>query len=200
MQDLDSKLEFPSTLDSNFFAIFSKGGIVLWYLQNSTIDLKKSINSLIKDVIIQQKQGSTYQINSTTLIYKLDNYYDLVFVAAYQEILKLSYVDKFLTDIQLEFRDRYKNDLIDTRYTNMNFTSFQDYFKNLLNKFIKEGRTRKIVQMKTFDESAKSKKNVSSLIFGSKVSFKENGYTVPNILKIPKKVPRKFVKKAKTVK
>jgi signal recognition particle receptor subunit alpha len=32
-------------------------------------------------------------------------------VVAYQKILQLSYVDKFLNDIHLEFRDAYKNEL-----------------------------------------------------------------------------------------
>ena len=30
---------------------------------------------------------------------------------AYQKILMLSYVDKFLNDIQMEFRNKYKDDL-----------------------------------------------------------------------------------------
>lgn len=43
------------------------------------------------------------------LKYKLDNEFELVFVVAYQKILQLAYIDKFLDDIQLEFRDKYKN-------------------------------------------------------------------------------------------
>jgi len=37
-------------------------------------------------------------------------------VIAFQKILQLSYVDKFLDDIQLEFRDKYKNDLARKNY------------------------------------------------------------------------------------
>lgn len=40
--------------------------------------------------------------------FRMDNEFDLVFVTAYQKILQLSYVDKFLDDIQLEFRDKYR--------------------------------------------------------------------------------------------
>lgn len=32
-------------------------------------------------------------------------------MVAYQKILQLAYVDKFLSDVHLEFRDKYKNDL-----------------------------------------------------------------------------------------
>lgn len=51
-----------------------------------------------------------------TLKYKLDNEFELVFVVAFQKILQLSYVDKFLNDIHLEFRDKYKEDLRHGRY------------------------------------------------------------------------------------
>lgn len=34
-----------------------------------------------------------------------------MFVVAYQRILQLSYIDKFLNDVHLEFRDKYKNEL-----------------------------------------------------------------------------------------
>ena len=33
------------------------------------------------------------------------------FQVAYQKILQLSYIDKFLNDIQLQFRNKYKDDL-----------------------------------------------------------------------------------------
>lgn len=46
-----------------------------------------------------------------TLKYQLDNEFDLVYVVIYQKILQLSYVDKFLDEIRLRFRDAYKNQL-----------------------------------------------------------------------------------------
>ena len=61
---------------------------------------------------LQERSGNnSYDHDSLTLKYKLDNEFELVFVVAYQRILQLSYVDKFLDDIQLEFRDKYKDDL-----------------------------------------------------------------------------------------
>lgn len=41
----------------------------------------------------------------------MDNEFELIFVVAYQKILQLAYVDKFLSDVHLEFRDKYKNEL-----------------------------------------------------------------------------------------
>lgn len=61
---------------------------------------------------LQERSGNnTFNHNSLTLQYKLDNEFELVFVVAYQKILQLSYVDKFLNDVHLEFRDKYKNEL-----------------------------------------------------------------------------------------
>lgn len=60
----------------------------------------------------QERSGNnTFNHNALTLQYKLDNEFELVFVVAYQRILQLSYVDKFLNDVHLEFRDKYKNEL-----------------------------------------------------------------------------------------
>lgn len=52
----------------------------------------------------------------------------------FQKILTLTYVDKFIDDVQLHFRDRYKNELEQKgalRHFNNNF-EFEDDFKMLL--------------------------------------------------------------------
>lgn len=65
----------------------------------------------------QERTGNqTFDHNSLTLKYKLDNEFELVFVVAFQKVLQLAYVDKFLNDIHLEFRDKYKDDLQNGRY------------------------------------------------------------------------------------
>lgn len=99
-----------------------------------------------------------------SLQYKLDNEFDLVFVVAYQKILQLSYVDKFLNDIHLEFRDKYKNELSDGNF-------FQDFnFMDIYNATLKDAeewsklQAKQPKQMRTFEESLKSKKTVASMI------------------------------------
>lgn len=52
----------------------------------------------------------------------------------FQKILTLTYVDKFIDDVQLHFRDRYKNELEQKgalTLLNSNF-AFEDDFKMLL--------------------------------------------------------------------
>ncbi|KAK5643467.1 hypothetical protein RI129_007312 [Pyrocoelia pectoralis] len=149
----------------DLFTIFSKGGIVLWCFQSTSQIFTPSINALIKTVILQERSGSnSFDSDGLTLQYKLDNEFDLVFVVAYQKILQLSYVDKFLNDIHLEFRDKYKNDL-------SNASSFREFdfmstFKYTLQSVEKWSKSQAKVpkQMKTYEESIKSKKTVASMI------------------------------------
>lgn len=52
----------------------------------------------------------------------------------FQKILTLTYVDKFIDDVQLHFRDRYKNELEQKgalKLLNNNY-EFEDDFKMLL--------------------------------------------------------------------
>ncbi|KAL1509715.1 hypothetical protein ABEB36_004411 [Hypothenemus hampei] len=148
----------------DLFTIFSKGGIVLWCFQSTSQIFTSSVNALIQNVILQERPSNTYEDKGLLLQYKLDNEFDLVFVVAYQKILQLSYVDKFLNDIQLEFRDKYKNELADKRYY-QDF-HFSQVFKNVLQRAEEWGKLQAKLpkQMRTFDESAKSKKTVASMI------------------------------------
>ena len=81
---------------------------------------------------------------------------------AFQKILHLSYVDKLLDDIQLEFRDKFKNDLksgVTATY------QFDQEFKSILKaaENAKKVELQIPKQMRTFAESKKSQKTVASL-------------------------------------
>lgn len=83
---------------------------------------------------------------------------------AYQKILQLSYVDKFLNDIHLEFRDKYKNDLADGRY-------FQEFdflksYREILQTAEDWAKTQAKApkSMRSFDQSNKSKKTIASMV------------------------------------
>ncbi|KAL0123833.1 hypothetical protein PUN28_005991 [Cardiocondyla obscurior] len=149
----------------DLFTIFSKGGIVLWCFQSTSQIFAPSVNALIRSVILQERTGNhSFEHDSLRLQYKLDNEFELVFVVAYQKILQLSYVDKFLNDIHLEFRDRFKNDLENSSwFTNFDFESS---YGMVLERAEHWSRSQAKIpkQMRTFDESQKSKKTVASMI------------------------------------
>ncbi|XP_077985006.1 signal recognition particle receptor subunit alpha-like [Glandiceps talaboti] len=153
----------------DLFTIFSKGGIVLWYFQGTCEALAPSVNALIKTVILQERGGSnSFTHQALTLKYKLDNEFELVFVVAYQKILTLSYVDKFIDDVHQEFRDRYKDDLKDG-FLSRCYDNFTEVFMEMLKVAEESSKVQagKPKQMRSFEESQKSKKKVSSMIISS---------------------------------
>ena len=100
-----------------------------------------------------------------TLQYKLDNEFELIFVVAFQKILQLAYIDKFLSDVHLEFRDKYKNELT-AQGREFNSFNFGENFQRLLKEAEAWGKEQATIprQMRTFDQSNKSKKTVASMI------------------------------------
>ncbi|XP_064157229.1 signal recognition particle receptor subunit alpha [Anguilla rostrata] len=153
----------------DFFAIFSKGGIVLWCFQGAgvTESFTGPVNALIRSVILQERSGTnSFNHNALSLKYKLDNEFELVFVVGFQKILTLTYVDKFIDDVQLHFRDRYKNELEQRGALKLLNSSFEfgDEFHLLLREAEESSRGRVPGFMKPFQESRKSQKTVKSMI------------------------------------
>ncbi|CAM4576911.1 unnamed protein product [Leuciscus chuanchicus] len=153
----------------DFFAIFSKGGIVLWCFQGAGVSesFTGPVNALIRSVILQERTGNnSFNHNALNLKYKLDNEFELVFVVGFQKILTLTYVDKFIDDVQLHFRDRYKNELEQRgalKFLLNNF-EFGEDFHNLLREAEDRSKAKGPVPMKNFKESQKSQKTVKSMI------------------------------------
>jgi len=149
----------------DLFTIFSKGGIVLWCFKGTNQLFNSAVNALIRGVILQERTGSNvFEHDGLTLQYKLDNEFELVFVVAFQKILQLAYIDKFLSDVHLEFRDKYKNEL--TSGSVFQHYEFLSEFERILAAAEIWGRDQAKLprQMKSYSESAKSKKTVASMI------------------------------------
>lgn len=150
----------------DLFTIFSKSGIVLWYFQGTSDLFTSTVNDLIKNVILQERAvQSVWNNNSLSLQYKLDNEFELVFVVAYQNILKLTYIDKFLTEIQLRFRDKYKQAIQSCQFAN-DFGDFKQDFDEILESCEREAEQLAQVQKKPrkYEESEKSTRTVASMI------------------------------------
>ncbi|AWO99393.1 putative signal recognition particle receptor subunit alpha [Scophthalmus maximus] len=153
----------------DFFTIFSKGGIVLWCFQGAGVSdsFAGPVNALIRSVILQERSGNnSFNHEALSLKYKLDNEFELIFVVGFQKILTLTYVDKFIDDVQLHFRDLYKNVLEQKGAPKLlnNSFEFEDDFKMLLREAEESGKARSPVAMRTFKESEKSQKTVKSMI------------------------------------
>ena len=188
----------------DLFAIFSKSGIVLFATVNSSVpNLSTYINRIIRNVILEDRVDK-FQVDTLLLQYCLDNEFELVFVVGYQKMLSLSYIDKFLDDVQLAFRDKYKNfdlrQLLQTyaksgpkgqssmksygdqnkaqpnglfvdenlqpiKFNIVDFVNEFGKIYSLCNRIHQQvGARPQVAEMRSFDQSQKSKKTISSMI------------------------------------
>jgi len=167
----------------DFFTIFSKSGLVLWYyaFQDVNGNFTESVNQFIKSVILQERSGSSAFIHGAVQMkYLLDNEFELIFVVGYQKILTLSYVDKLIDDVHRSFRDKYRQELLNGAIslitTNFDFkTTFGQLLKNA------EKVPVKPISMKGFEKSTKSQKTIASLKIDKKT--KEVKKTVKKVSK-----------------
>lgn len=200
-----------------FFVIFSKSGIVLFATVNQS--LNQVVSGLVKHVFLEERTGQ-YQTDQLQVKYHMDNEFELIFVVGYQKFLQLSYVDKFLNDVQLNFRDKFsdfdlkrildvsfskqapkimkvlKQDdsanfcgksvqraskklkrfefcdlIIDDENSILDFsTEFGSTYEDCVKKY---NSLPKQETMRTFQDSAKSKKTIASMIVQSDAKEKE---------------------------
>jgi len=89
--------------------IFTRGGLVLWTCQELGKALKGSpIDALIRTCLLEERGGdSSFQYDAAgagyTLKWRFHNELGLVFVAVYQRMLHLLYVDELLEKVMREF-------------------------------------------------------------------------------------------------
>ncbi|KAK6944340.1 Signal recognition particle, SRP54 subunit, GTPase domain [Dillenia turbinata] len=93
--------------------IFTRGGLILWACKELGNALKGSpIDTLIRSCLLEERSGAAsynYDAPGTayTLKWTFHNELGLVFVAVYQRILHLLYVDDLLSMVKQEFSEIY---------------------------------------------------------------------------------------------
>ena len=101
--------------------IFTRGGLILWTCKEFGNALKGSpIDTLIRSCLLEERSASAsydYDAPSTGALYTLKwtfhNELNLVFVAVYQRILRLLYVDDLLAAVKREFAAVYDPKRVD---------------------------------------------------------------------------------------
>ncbi|KAL2524009.1 signal recognition particle receptor alpha subunit family protein [Abeliophyllum distichum] len=110
--------------------IFTRGGLILWTCKELGNALRGSpIDTLIRSCLLEERSGAaSYNYDapgaSYTLKWTFHNELGLVFVAVYQRILHLLYVDDLLAMVKQEFSEIY-----DPKRTSYN--DFDDIFQQL---------------------------------------------------------------------
>ncbi|KAG8373407.1 hypothetical protein BUALT_Bualt11G0021100 [Buddleja alternifolia] len=110
--------------------IFTRGGLILWTCKELGNALRGSpIDTLIRSCLLEERSGSALYSHdapgaSYTLKWTFHNELGLVFVAVYQRILHLLYVDELLSMVKQQFSEIY-----DPKRTSYN--DFGDMFLQL---------------------------------------------------------------------
>jgi len=136
----------------DLFTILTKGGVVLW-TKNFTTVTNNPIDSLIKDVLINERADSTSYIkNEYELKWKFSNETNLIFVVVYQKIIQLTYADELLNATQKAFLKKFseeiQNPLDSEQY------EFDEEFTNLLTKIeMKDNEARNNKVQRSFKDT-----------------------------------------------
>ncbi|XP_045812912.1 signal recognition particle receptor subunit alpha [Trifolium pratense] len=110
--------------------IFTRGGLILWSCKELSNALKGSpIDTLIRSCLLEERSGAaSYNYDAPGAAYSLKwtfhNDLGLVFVAVYQRILHLLYVDDLLAAVKREFSQVYDP-------TRTVYRDFDEIFKQL---------------------------------------------------------------------
>ncbi|XP_077237438.1 uncharacterized protein LOC143879135 [Tasmannia lanceolata] len=110
--------------------IFTRGGLILWTCKELGNALKGSpIDTLIRSCLLEERSGAaSYNYDAPGVAYTLKwtfhNELGLIFVAVYQRILHLLYVDDLLSMVKHEFSQIY-----DPKRTT--YADFDDTFRQL---------------------------------------------------------------------
>ncbi|XP_068141074.1 LOW QUALITY PROTEIN: signal recognition particle receptor subunit alpha homolog [Drosophila tropicalis] len=150
----------------DFVVIFTKGGIVLWNSNTSGQNFSSCINSLIRGVILEERntESKYFEEDHLAVQFKLDNELDLVYAAVFQKVIKLNYLDGFLSDMQLAFKEKFGDISAGERLGND--YDFEQEFRRVLSSA--EQASAKVLKapkaMRSYNESQKSKKTVASMI------------------------------------
>lgn len=110
--------------------IFTRGGLILWTCKELGNALKGSpIDTLIRSCLLEERSGAaSYNYDAPgaayTLKWTFHNELGLVFVAVYQRILHLLYVDELLAMVKHEFSEIYDP-------KRMNYNDFDETFRQL---------------------------------------------------------------------
>ncbi|XP_034490109.1 signal recognition particle receptor subunit alpha homolog [Drosophila innubila] len=156
----------------DFVVVFTKGGVVLWNSNESGKNFASCINSLIRGVILEERntESKYFEEDHLAVQFKLDNELDLVYAAVFQKVIKLNYLDNFLAEMQLAFKEKFGAIAAQERL-GIDY-EFEQEFRSVLSAAeeasAKQGKAPKT--MRSFNESLKSKKTVASMIEDKKSS------------------------------
>ncbi|KAJ0970242.1 hypothetical protein J5N97_023119 [Dioscorea zingiberensis] len=135
--------------------IFTRGGLILWTCKELGNALKGSpIDALIRSCLLEERSAdASFDYDSYTLKWSFHNELGLVFVAVYQRVLRLIYVDELLLSVRREFSQIY-----DPKRTS--YDDFDETFRQLCCEAEARAEEMKKSKQSVRNQPANSKKQV----------------------------------------
>ncbi|CAI7566037.1 unnamed protein product [Penicillium pancosmium] len=148
------------------FEILTTSGVVLWSKSYAPVGAHV-INSLINDVFIEEKVvpqnaatvSPVFKKEKYTLKWRRNKEFSLIFVAVYQSLLHLGWIDKLLENISTIFIDIYKDQLKGNR-TRITTYRFDPYFEQQVREL--EDNTGSVAEIYSAEVEGKKDPLVSS--------------------------------------
>jgi len=114
------------------FTIFSKGGMVLWSHSEAPL-LGNPLNNLVKTVLLEERGGeNSYNYEKYSMKWTFANEVGLIFVAVYQRIFQLLYIDRLLELVKDSFLNLFKGHLhspIESKRSKVKYIEIIDRFQ-----------------------------------------------------------------------
>ncbi|PVU89958.1 hypothetical protein BB559_004844 [Furculomyces boomerangus] len=160
----------------DYFVIATQGGIILWskaFVTIPDLPISKLINSLIETTSIENQR---FSYNSYQMNWAVSNELGLIFIAVYQKILQLTYIDDLVYSVKKKFVGDYKTllvnkDFFDKKTQKANF-DFEPSFTKLYKSAEQTdlvSKTYKAEKPRNFEDSKKFQKT----LVGSKQAIKD---------------------------
>jgi len=89
-------------------SVLHRGGALLWSTQLTPIE-GAPIDELIQNVLLEERNESSYTLNDYTLKWTFDNQLDLVFVAVYLNFSHILYVAELLEAVKAAFCSQFSS-------------------------------------------------------------------------------------------
>lgn len=148
----------------DFFTIFNKRGIVLFSYPTTAKLPGAPVDRLVRDVLLEERSGeNSYSLDNYALKWTFANEFDLIFVAVYQKIFSLLYLDELLELVKQSFVEIFKGLVPPGTPPSSVVTQvpFDEQFLAIFDKVETTSKKRPFVQ-KRWEETDKAKDIVKS--------------------------------------
>jgi len=161
----------------DLFAIFHRGGSVLWSWRHDSKITMQPVAALVRNVLLEEKKAeSGYKHDNYVLKWSFDNDLELVFVAVYLNITQMLYIEELLEAVKQSFVSLYRNDVRFFKPPS-HFADFEKQYLKIVDSYETRKIEKEVRRPRTFAETKKAQ-NVSDIHGRTSKKKKKDGIEV----------------------